>query len=111
MNRMQSPKISRGPGNVMRSRLTTAEPMTKELRSPNEISYSALDHRHYRSDYGDESVSVAIDEVKPQDWAEKVYRPDIADNWDNLYKKPGTIHLNSTRFAIRNSCLLLAGAS
>jgi hypothetical protein len=33
--------------------------------------------------------SVAIDEVKPQDEAEKVYRADIADNWDNLYKKPG----------------------
>jgi 4-oxalocrotonate tautomerase len=29
------------------------------------------------SNYGEESVSVAIEEVKPQDWAEKVYRPDI----------------------------------
>jgi 4-oxalocrotonate tautomerase len=26
---------------------------------------------------GEESVSVAMEEVKPQDWAEKVYKPDI----------------------------------
>ncbi len=40
-------------------------------------------------DYGEESVSVAIEEVKPQDWAEKVYKPDIVDHSENLYKKPG----------------------
>ena len=38
---------------------------------------------------GEESVSVAIEEVKPEDWADVVYNPDIAANWDNLYKKPG----------------------
>ena len=26
--------------------------------------------------YGEESVSVAMEEIKPQDWAEKVYKPD-----------------------------------
>ena len=40
-------------------------------------------------DYGEESVSVAIEEVKPEDWAEKVYRPDIVENSEKLYKKPG----------------------
>ena len=40
-------------------------------------------------DYGEESVSVAIEEVEPQDWAEKVYKPDIVDNSEKLYKKPG----------------------
>jgi 4-oxalocrotonate tautomerase len=35
------------------------------------------------------SVSVAIEEVEPSQWAEKVYRPDILDNEANLYKKPG----------------------
>jgi 4-oxalocrotonate tautomerase len=40
-------------------------------------------------DYGEESVSVAIEEVKPQDWAEKVYTPDIVNNAEKLYKKPG----------------------
>ena len=40
-------------------------------------------------DSADESVSVAIEDVKPIDWAEKVYRADILGNWDKLYKKPG----------------------
>jgi 4-oxalocrotonate tautomerase len=39
--------------------------------------------------YGEESVSVSIEEVEPQDWAEKVYRPDIINNSEKLYKKPG----------------------
>jgi 4-oxalocrotonate tautomerase len=37
----------------------------------------------------EKSVSVAIEEIKPEDWAEKVYRPDILDNQEKLYKKPG----------------------
>jgi 4-oxalocrotonate tautomerase len=37
----------------------------------------------------EKSVSVAIEEIKPEDWAEKVYRPDILDNQKRLYKKPG----------------------
>ena len=39
--------------------------------------------------YGEESVSVAIEEVAPQDWAEKVYKPDILHNAEKLYKRPG----------------------
>jgi len=39
--------------------------------------------------YGEESVSVAMEEVKPQDWAERVYTPDIRNKWDKVYKKPG----------------------
>ena len=39
--------------------------------------------------YGEESVSVAMEEVKPKDWVEKVYKPDIQDKWAKLYKKPG----------------------
>ena len=39
--------------------------------------------------YGEESVSVALEEVKSHDWKEKVYRPDIQNKWDALYKKPG----------------------
>jgi 4-oxalocrotonate tautomerase len=40
-------------------------------------------------DYGEESVSVAPEEVKSQDWLEKVYKPDIQNKWDKLYKRPG----------------------
>ena len=39
--------------------------------------------------YGEESVSVAMEEVNPQDWVEKVYRPDIRNRSKNLYKQPG----------------------
>jgi len=39
--------------------------------------------------YGEESVSVAMEEIKSSDWAKQVYQPDIKDKWDKLYKKPG----------------------
>ncbi len=38
---------------------------------------------------GENSVSVAIEEIPPAEWTEKVYKPDILNNWDRLYKKPG----------------------
>ena len=34
-------------------------------------------------------MTVAIQEVRPEDWAEKVYRPDIAGNWKARYKQQG----------------------
>jgi len=37
----------------------------------------------------EKSVSVAIEEIKPEDWAEKVYKPDILESPEKLYKKPG----------------------
>lgn len=39
--------------------------------------------------YGEESVSVAIEDVEPKDWAEAVYRPDILDRPAEIYKQPG----------------------
>ncbi len=39
--------------------------------------------------HGDESVSVAFEEISAEDWAEKVYRPDIVNSPGKLYKKPG----------------------
>ena len=38
---------------------------------------------------GDESVSVAIEDVAPGEWEWKVYEPEIASNWAKLYKEPG----------------------
>ena len=35
--------------------------------------------------YGEESVSVSMEEMKPEDWVAKVYK----NKPDNLYKKPG----------------------
>jgi 4-oxalocrotonate tautomerase len=37
----------------------------------------------------EKSVSVAFEEIKPEDWTEKVYKPDILDNQQELYRKPG----------------------
>jgi len=39
--------------------------------------------------YGEESVSVGIEEVKPQDWTDQVYRPDILGKRETIYKEPG----------------------
>jgi len=41
-------------------------------------------------DYGDESVSVAIEDVPAGQWAEQVHRPDIFNiSGAGLCKKPG----------------------
>jgi 4-oxalocrotonate tautomerase len=40
-------------------------------------------------DSTDDSVSVAIEDVEPRDWVEKVYKPDILANSAKVYKKPG----------------------
>ena len=40
-------------------------------------------------DYSQDAVSVAFEEVAADDWAERVYKPDIQAKWDQLYKKPG----------------------
>ncbi len=37
----------------------------------------------------EKSVSVAFDEIEKEDWAKKVYKPDILDRKDSLYKEPG----------------------
>jgi hypothetical protein len=38
---------------------------------------------------GNDAVSVSTEEVKPGDWSEKVYKPDILSSPGKLYKKPG----------------------
>ena len=35
------------------------------------------------------SVSVAIEDVAPEDWADTVYRPDILDKPETIIQKPG----------------------
>lgn len=39
--------------------------------------------------YGEESVSIAFEEVSSGEWREKVYKPDIQKSPERLYKKPG----------------------
>ncbi|MBW2515050.1 MAG: tautomerase family protein [Deltaproteobacteria bacterium] len=38
---------------------------------------------------GEESVSVAIEEVSSGEWKDKVYDPEIREKMEKLYKKPG----------------------
>ena len=37
----------------------------------------------------EKSVSVAFEEIEKEDWADKVYKPDILEKRDSLYKEPG----------------------
>jgi len=39
--------------------------------------------------YKEDSLSIAIEEVLQKDWAEKVYKPEIINHPEKLYKKPG----------------------
>ena len=39
--------------------------------------------------YGEDAVSVAFEEVAADRWRDEVYRPDIVEQPDRLYKKPG----------------------
>jgi 4-oxalocrotonate tautomerase len=39
--------------------------------------------------YKEASLSVAIEEVPQNEWAEKVYKPEIVERTEKLYKKPG----------------------
>jgi 4-oxalocrotonate tautomerase len=38
---------------------------------------------------GEEAVSVGIEDVRPDDWVEKVFRPEILGKPTTIFKKPG----------------------
>jgi len=57
----------------------------QKKRLAEEITQSVMRILHY----GDESVSIAMEEIEAEDWAAKVYRVDIVGNESQLYKKPG----------------------
>ena len=63
------------PGKSEQQKRTLAEAITKDVATV--------------LNCGDESVSVALEEVTAAEWTEKVYRPDIVEKAATLYKKPG----------------------
>ena len=63
------------PGKSEQQKTRLAEAITKDV----------MNTLHY----GEESVSVAFEEIPTQEWAEKVYKPDILNHPEKLYKKPG----------------------
>jgi 4-oxalocrotonate tautomerase len=63
------------PGRSEQQKVQLAEAIVKDVMATAKV--------------GDEAVSIAIDEVKSGDWADKVYKPDILNSPGKLYKKPG----------------------
>ena len=63
------------PGKSIEQKTSLAERITQDV----------MDVLHY----GVGSVSVAMEEVGAEEWAEKVYKTDILSHPDRLYKKPG----------------------
>lgn len=35
------------------------------------------------------SISIGIEEITPEEWPDKIYKPDIIEKEKTLYKKPG----------------------
>jgi 4-oxalocrotonate tautomerase len=63
------------PGRSEQQKVRLAEQIVKDVISLLESS--------------EDSISVAIEEINPEDWVEKVYKPEILNNPEKLYKKPG----------------------
>jgi 4-oxalocrotonate tautomerase len=63
------------PGRSEEQKIKLAEAIVKDVMS----------HANCK----EESISVAIEEIKAEDWAEKVYKPDILNGPGKLYKNPG----------------------
>ena len=63
------------PGNSEQQKAQLADEITKDVMTV--------------LGFGEESVSVSIEEVEPRDWSEKVFKHDIVGKPDQLYKKPG----------------------
>ena len=69
------------PGRSEQQKVRLAEQIVKDVVSLLESS--------------EDSISVAIEEINPEDWVEKVYQPEILNNPEKLYKKPGYNPLES----------------
>jgi 4-oxalocrotonate tautomerase len=53
------------------------------------ITKNIMDILHY----GEKSVSVAMEEIKRQDWVEKVYKPEIRVTWAGSTRSPDTMRM------------------
>jgi len=80
-----SPEGTSGVATRVPSALWPVKSEQQKTRLAEAITKDVMDILHY----GEESVSVAMEEVKSRDWVEMVYKPDIKANRDKLYKKPG----------------------
>ena len=63
------------PGRTEEQKIKLSEEIAKDI-----VAIAKCDEK---------SVSVAIEEIEKEDWAEKVYKSDILNANGRLYKKPG----------------------
>ena len=63
------------PGRTEQQKLRLAEQIVKDVTST--------------LNRGEDSVSVALEDIQPEDWTEKVYKTDIVPDREVLYKTPG----------------------
>lgn len=77
------------PGKSEQQKARLAEALTKDVM---EILH-----------YGDESVSVALEEVKPRDWVEKVCRPDILTSGTPFTKSRAMTRVISNARSTKNA--------
>ena len=63
------------PGRSEEQKIKLADKIVKDV-----VTIAKCDER---------SVSVAFEEIEKEDWAKKVYKPDILAKKDSLYKEPG----------------------
>ena len=63
------------PGRSEEQKIKLADEIVKDV-----VTIAKCDER---------SVSVAFEEIEKEDWAKKVYKPDILNKKDSLYKEPG----------------------
>ena len=80
----------------------------QKTRLAEEITKDVMDVLHY----GEEPVSVAIEEIEPQDWAEKVYTPEILTSPEKLRRNQDTqcekeLNMN---ISFENKVALVTGA-
>jgi 4-oxalocrotonate tautomerase len=66
-------------------KLYAGKPEAQKKKLVDEITRAVMRTLHY----GEESVSVAMEDIEPREWVEQVYKPDILGKPVAIYKKPG----------------------
>lgn len=66
-------------------KLWPGKPEQQKQKLADEITRAVMSVHNY----GEDAVSVALEEIAPKDWTEKVYKPDILGKPEQIYKQPG----------------------
>jgi 4-oxalocrotonate tautomerase len=66
-------------------KLVPGKSEAQKARLAEQITKSVMDVLNY----GEDAVSVGVEEVEPAQWVAQVYQPDILGKPQTIYKKPG----------------------